>query len=118
MADEAIRSAAPGLRIQLLFFPEHAPRWERQLLLPVGACLSDALQAAGFAEAFPELDLQQWGFGVYGKLQTLDYLLHDNDRVEIYQPLRYDPMESRRRRALHKAKAPKTARSVKVEVRS
>src|SRR3546814_10501406 len=40
--------------------------------------------------------------GVYGQECTLDRVLTDGDRVEIYRPLVFDPMESRRRRALHR----------------
>ena len=38
--------------------------------------------------------------GVYGRRVALDHLLADGDRVEIYRPLRVDPKEARRRRAL------------------
>ncbi len=110
--------AKAELTVHLLFFPEAGPRWARRLRMPPGSRLEDALEAAGFWQDFPALALAQGDVGVYGKLQPLDYLLQDNDRVEIYQPLRFDPMESRRRRAQHKAQGPKKARSVKVSVRS
>jgi putative ubiquitin-RnfH superfamily antitoxin RatB of RatAB toxin-antitoxin module len=37
--------------------------------------------------------------GVYGRRCEADTPLCDGDRVEIYRPLNFDPMESRRRRA-------------------
>ncbi len=110
--------ADAALTIHLVFFPEAGPRWARSLRMPPGSRLEAAVRASGFQQDFPAFELEQWGVGVYGKLQPLDYLLQDNDRVEIYQPLRFDPMESRRRRAQHKAQGPKKARSVKVSVRS
>jgi putative ubiquitin-RnfH superfamily antitoxin RatB of RatAB toxin-antitoxin module len=40
-----------------------------------------------------------WRVGIYGKLKTLDTVLRDGDRVEIYRPLIADPKVTRRRRA-------------------
>jgi hypothetical protein len=36
-------------------------------------------------------------------------VLHDNDRVEIYRELVFDPKDSRRRRATHKEAAKRAA---------
>lgn len=75
-------------------------RAERQasvaLELEQGATVRAALLAAG-------LPLDQ-PVGVYGRRVTLDHVLADGDRVEVYRPLRVDPKEARRRRAL---KAPR-----------
>jgi putative ubiquitin-RnfH superfamily antitoxin RatB of RatAB toxin-antitoxin module len=58
--------------------------------LPAGACVRDALRAAGTtADAV----------GVFGKRVDLDTVLADGDRVEIYRPLALDPKERRRQRA-------------------
>ena len=40
--------------------------------------------------------------GVYGELVTVDYILKDGDRVELYLPLKVDPKEKRRRLVEHK----------------
>lgn len=67
------------------------------LRLPQGSSALDALIASGLIEAeglLPPFDL-----GIYGRRCTAQTLLSDGDRVEIYRPLRFDPMESRRRRA-------------------
>lgn len=37
--------------------------------------------------------------GIFGKPVAKDTLLQAGDRLEVYQPLRIDPMEARRRRA-------------------
>ncbi|WP_426114749.1 RnfH family protein [Massilia sp. PWRC2] len=37
--------------------------------------------------------------GIFGKKKSLDTVLRDGDRVELYRPLLADPKESRRRRA-------------------
>jgi putative ubiquitin-RnfH superfamily antitoxin RatB of RatAB toxin-antitoxin module len=37
--------------------------------------------------------------GIHGKKQTLDTVLREHDRVEVYRPLIADPKDARRRRA-------------------
>lgn len=68
------------------------------LQVPAGTTLEQAARSA-----FPQLDLPQFRVGIFGKLKTLDTVLREHDRVELYRPLQADPKESRRRRALHKA---------------
>ena len=77
--------------------------WMRELVLPAGSTVADAIEASGFRRDFPGIDPAQSGTGVYGRRRDLDHVLHEHDRVEIYRPLVFDPKESRRRRAEHKA---------------
>jgi uncharacterized protein len=76
-----------------------APRVLHQvtLALPAGACVSDALAActsdARFASVLPTVSVGMWG-----KKAALNQLLNDQDRVEIYRPLRVDPKGARRER--------------------
>ena len=80
--------------------------WRRQLKLPGGATVGQALAASGLLEAFPELGGDEFPVGIYGRSGTRGQLLQDGDRLEIYRPLVFDPMESRRRRARHRQRAP------------
>ncbi len=67
------------------------------LSLPAGATLDDALAASGLlASVGAGVELR---FGVFGQRCDRGTPLADGDRVEIYRPLHFDPMESRRRRA-------------------
>ena len=59
--------------------------------------------AQALALALPMLDLAQHSVGIFGKIKSVDTVLREGDRVEVYRPLQADPKESRRRRALHKA---------------
>ncbi len=58
-----------------------------------GATVADALILSGLP-VDPEI-----GVGVFGARVSLNTQLVDGDRVEIYRPLQFDPMEARRRRA-------------------
>jgi uncharacterized protein len=66
--------------------------------LPEGATVQQALDASGILQRFPQIDLAQQKVGVFGKLQSLDTVLVDHDRVEIYRPLIVDPKAARQRR--------------------
>lgn len=37
--------------------------------------------------------------GVFGQLVTLDHVLSEGDRLEVYRPLKISPVERRRQRA-------------------
>jgi putative ubiquitin-RnfH superfamily antitoxin RatB of RatAB toxin-antitoxin module len=72
-----------------------------------GTTIAQAIAASGVFSRFPEIDLARNKLGVFGKLKPADSVVRDGDRIEIYRPLQADPMESRRRRARHKAAAGK-----------
>ena len=61
--------------------------------LPDGACVADAIAAAGF-------DLGGIsGYAVFGERVLPDAILHEGDRLELLRPLQADPKDARRRRA-------------------
>jgi sulfur carrier protein len=64
---------------------------ERALQLPEGATVRQALEAAG-------VDATQYDLGVWGRRCDATTLLRENDRVELYRPLRVDPKVARRER--------------------
>lgn len=74
-----------------------------ELELSVDASVREAINQAGVLADFPEIDLAVNKVGIFGKLVTLDTILHDADRVEIYRPLVCDPKERRRRQASEKS---------------
>ncbi len=89
------------MRIAVVLSP--APRMvhERQLTLPEGSTVQQALQASGLLSDFSELDLNNhtlWLLGVWGRKTTPGYVLRDQDRVELYRPLTVDPKVARRER--------------------
>ena len=89
--------------------------WLRELLMPAGATVRDALHSSGFQAAFPGVDPMAHGAGVYGSLCDAETVLHDGARLEVYRPLRFDPKESRRRRAEHRrAKAAQATKGGRV----
>lgn len=70
----------------------------RELRLEAGATIADALKISGLAYEVPGIDLATMTVGIYGKKKTLDTVLREHDRVEVYRPLIADPKNARRRR--------------------
>ena len=76
---------------------------QKQLIIPVnvneGITVSEAIELSGIKKEFPEINLDNDPVGIFGKHTTLDHVLREKDRVEIYRPLIADPKEIRRQRA-------------------
>ncbi|RFU45479.1 RnfH family protein [Paraburkholderia sp. DHOC27] len=75
------------------------------LTLPEGATVQQAVDASGILQRYPQINLAEQKVGVFGKLKTLDAVLADHDRVEIYRPLIIDPKAARQRRVEKTRKA-------------
>lgn len=76
--------------------------WRQSLQLTSACTVQQALILSGFFDDFPECQLATIKVGIYGQQCALDRVVLDKERIEIYRPLVFDPMESRRRRARHR----------------
>ena len=80
--------------------PQDVREWLTQL--PEGSTLRQALAHCGALQEFADLsELLATGAltaGIWGRAAHADQLLADEDRVEIYRPLRVDPKVARRER--------------------
>ena len=68
-----------------------------------GCTVEQAVLASGLLDECPGLMLSNIKTGIYSKMKSLDTVLKQHDRVEIYRPLLVDPMVARRARADKKA---------------
>lgn len=97
---------AEGLVVTVAYSPRAGVVDEVTVRLPDRARLEDALRASGVLERHPDIDLAVQRVGIWGRVQPLDALLRERDRVEIYRPLQVDPKEARRQRyRKHRLKA-------------
>ena len=71
----------------------------RQVTVPTGATLYDAIVRSGLLSECPEIDLENQKVGIFNEHADLSTPLKAHDRVEIYRKLIHDPKESRRARA-------------------
>ena len=79
---------------------------QREFLRPMrvepGTTIGGAIEQSGVLVEFPDINLVTQPVGIYAKKKTLETVLRDRDRIEIYRPLIADPKESRRKRAAKK----------------
>ena len=74
----------------------------KPVCVDAGATVQQAIMQSGVMRECTAIDLTVCRVGIYGKLKTLETVLRDQDRIEIYRPLIADPMDSRRRRVAKK----------------
>jgi putative ubiquitin-RnfH superfamily antitoxin RatB of RatAB toxin-antitoxin module len=86
------------VRVEVVYaLPER--QWSEVVELPAGARIADALAAVADKPGFLALELPSVPVGVWGRVAAdRQTPLADGDRVEIYRPLRVDPMVARRER--------------------
>lgn len=92
-------SEAATIRVAIAWSPAEGEAFEVAIELVRGASVLDAIRASGVLERGGEVDISTQSVGIWGRVATLDSLLDEGDRVEIYRPLRINPKEARRRRA-------------------
>ena len=71
-----------------------------------GCTAQQAVEKSGIHLKFPEIDFNNLTMGIFSRLLNgielplpADYVLEEEDRVEIYRPLLKDPKQARRDRA-------------------
>jgi len=89
--------AADTLNIEVCYASD-ALQFLRALQVPAGTTIEQAIALSGVLTAAPDIDLAVMQVGIYAKKKTLDTVLREHDRVEIYRPLIADPKNARRRR--------------------
>ena len=84
------------LQVTVAYSP--APRQVREwdINLQPGSTAMQAILKCGVSSEFVDLDLTTLMLGVWGRHVNLSHVLDDNDRIEIYRPLRVDPKVARR----------------------
>ena len=88
----------PLLRIVVVYSPAPREVDERQITVPDGATVKDALLASGMLVAYSALQADQPDVGIWGRRARLAQAVVEGDRIEIYRSLRVDPKVARRER--------------------
>ncbi len=77
---------------------------DKQVLLslsvPQGTTVAEGIELSAIQDEFPELKMDIKAVGIFSRKVSLDHVLREGDRIEIYRPLIADPKEVRRQRAL------------------
>jgi putative ubiquitin-RnfH superfamily antitoxin RatB of RatAB toxin-antitoxin module len=88
-----------SLRVSVVY-AESGRQLVRELEVAPGTTVAEAIRLSAIGElaTLSEADLTR--AGIFGKPVAASATLRDGDRVEIYRPLKIDPKEARRRRAV------------------
>lgn len=70
--------------------------------VPEKTTVKQAIIESQITEQFNEINLDDIDVGIFSKRASLDTLLNEGDRVEIYRPLTMDPKTARKLRAQRK----------------
>ena len=81
----------------------------RPMTVAPGTTIGQAIEMSGVLEAYPDINLASQPVGIYARKKSLDTVLRERDRIEIYRPLVADPKDSRRKRAARKTGLPPAA---------
>ena len=86
------------MKVTIAYSPAARQVREWTLELAPGSNVKQALLQCSLLTEFADLALTTLTTGVWGKRYSLSHKLKDNDRIEIYRPLRVDPKVARRER--------------------
>jgi len=84
------------MKISITYAEPTKQKWV-ELDVPEETTAEEAIKLSGFLEQFPEIDLSENKFGVFGKVVKPVQPLKEGDRVEIYRPITADPETVERR---------------------
>lgn len=65
--------------------------------VPEGATVQQVIDKSGICKQFPEIDLASQKIGIFNKATTLDAVVEEGARIEIYRPITCDPKTVKRR---------------------
>ena len=88
---------ADRVRVEVAYCPQPGLTDRVALDLAAGATVADAVRLSGLVPRH-HLHADSIKVGVWSRVKELQTVLRDQDRVEIYRPLRVDPKEARRQR--------------------
>lgn len=79
-----------------IVYAEATQKWI-QLDVPDETTAEQAIELSGLLRQFPEIDLEENRFGIFGRVVKAGQLLKEGDRIEIYRPITADPETVERR---------------------
>ena len=86
------------MKVSVVYSPAPRQVHEWAFSMPIGSNARQAVAQCGVLAEFADLARDTLNVGIWGKRFSLNHKLKDNDRVEIYRPLRVDPKVARRER--------------------
>lgn len=85
------------MKIAIAYTNTQGEQFWHNLNMPDGATVMDAIERSNVLKKFPEISLDKQKIGIYSKMVSLDTVLTEGDRVEIYRPITCDPKMVKRK---------------------
>lgn len=67
---------------------------------PEGSTVRRVIELSGLLRQFPDIDLEKNRIGIFTKFTTLDAVVENGARIEIYKPITADPAKVPRRQVV------------------
>lgn len=96
------RKQDPELMVSVVYAAAPTSIWYKAVYLNQPSTVAEVIALSGFELTFPTINWQAAGIGLFGRNCSPEELVSAGARIEIYRPLTFDPMQSRRRRAAHR----------------
>jgi putative ubiquitin-RnfH superfamily antitoxin RatB of RatAB toxin-antitoxin module len=86
------------MQVQVIYIGSNI-EFVKKINVPSDSSVQNAIEQSGLLEQYADISLENNKVGIFGNIVSLETILQENDRVEVYQPLKMDPMEARRLRS-------------------
>jgi len=84
--------------VQVVYVNEQH-QWVIDVEVKPNSSVKAVIETSGILEQCAEISLASNQVGIFGEIVSLDQIVEEGDRIEIYRPLKMDPMQARRLRA-------------------
>ena len=71
----------------------------RKIQVTKDCTIAESIMQSNIASYFPNINFDELEYGIYGQIKPANTPLKNGDRVEIYRPIKANPMEQRKERA-------------------
>ena len=74
------------MKVSVAYATSETQAWQ-SFEVTEGYTVKQVIEASGFLDLFPEIDLSKQKVGIYGKFTKLSNQVIEGDRVEVYLPI-------------------------------
>lgn len=68
--------------------------------VPEGSTVQKVIELSGILNYVPNAEINSLKVGIFSQICSMDTVVKENDRVEIYRPLLIDPKQARLKRVM------------------
>ena len=86
----------------LLYFVDSGQIKSKTFSIDENCTIKDFTLSNNLSSILPDFDFQTCKIGVFGKIKKSDYVIKENDRLELYEPIMIDPKVRRKNIAINK----------------